>query len=149
MLNNLFYYNLPYFMHINKYIYPFIILFLLLLFSCNNNNRYLYIEVIDDYDLFNNKVTSYSKPKILEATNDSIAYCIAVDEFYKSTYASKMTENYLKKSDKSMPVKCPRSFHLFTKDSLDISGGYHLSYPNKIKEKSYNKYRLIATKHIN
>ncbi|MDH6309279.1 hypothetical protein M2451_001850 [Dysgonomonas sp. PFB1-18] len=118
--------------------------FVFSLVSCHRSNQYVYIEVLDDYDLFEQPKITISDGDVFEAENDSIAYCIAVDKFFRSIYASKMTEERLMKAGKPMKVRSPKEFVLYTKDSLDISGGEHLSNPAEIIENIDNKYKELT-----
>ena len=114
--------------------------------SCQRSNKYVYIETKNDYDLFNKPRIKVEKPEIFEALNDSVAYCIAVDMFTRSYYASKRTEELLDKHSKQLPTGYPKSFKLITKDSIDISDGFHLNNPEKIIEMTEEKYKRLESK---
>lgn len=130
-----------------KILILFVPVFLLL--SCHKTNQYVYTEVWDDYDLRNRPETRVKKPEIIEAANDSIAYVIAVDKFFKSIYAVKRAEKVLEKAGKSMPVGRPKSFTLLTKDSIDITDGLHLDNPIEIIENTHKKYIELTAKDLN
>ena len=131
----------------------FFIIVLLFFISCQNKGQdshglqgnqeivapvkklYAYNLVLNDYDYSNNPKITYLEPEIIEAENDSIAYCIAIQKFYVRIYASKMTEAHMKKRNLNLGnVAYPKLFVLHTSEGKDISDGLFLSDPLKMRQ---------------
>lgn len=90
---------------------------LLLLFSCNQNKSYKYIEIIEEQSISGKKVGTKEKEAVeIKVENDSIAYLEAYEDFCVSL----ATDIYMKNTS-SMYLSKTIDFKLINEQGIDIS----------------------------